>query len=318
MVNAVIDTGAQMPVVRPDVVEGQSIDNRGSIHITSAFGKHEMGEVKDSNMELNDLRDGVVPASKNLVNDMLICSSDYEGLIENSQLIRNPTKLREHSKEEGTTDSKSVCRQEVITDLRPETYTQSLLNVRNGDLVAVKINALNVQTNGQDIKESKREVAFICVFKNRILYSNRRAQPRKECIFKFIDSTLVQCCRDRITGVVNLELKTGLAVFKKLLGTVDTRRYPRAENRRPRGERIVRQALVDHTVTRSTIRADVGVAIVPQTISRHLAETNLKSKRPFRALPLTPEHRQLRLQWCQEARSMWNVTDWQNVVFSDE
>ncbi|GFV30323.1 transposable element Tc1 transposase [Trichonephila clavipes] len=71
---------------------------------------------------------------------------------------------------------------------------------------------------------------------------------------------------------------------------------------------IVRQALVDPTVTRSTIRADVGVAIVPQTISRHLAEANLKSKRPFRALPLTPEHRQLRPQWCQ-ARSMWNVTD---------
>ncbi|GFU62966.1 transposable element Tc1 transposase [Trichonephila clavipes] len=81
--------------------------------------------------------------------------------------------------------------------------------------------------------------------------------------------------------------------------------------------RIVRQVLVDPTVTRSTIRADVGVAIVPQTISRHLAEANLKSKRPFRALPLTPEHRQLRLQWCQ-ARSMWNVTDLQKVVFIDE
>ncbi|GFV03257.1 transposable element Tc1 transposase [Trichonephila clavipes] len=46
-------------------------------------------------------------------------------------------------------------------------------------------------------------------------------------------------------------------------------------------------------------------------------QTNLKSKRPFRALPLTPEHRQLRLLWCQ-ARSMWNVTDWQNIVFSEE
>ncbi|GFU10534.1 retrovirus-related Pol polyprotein from transposon opus [Trichonephila clavipes] len=57
MVNAVMDTGAQMPV-------------------------HEMGEVKDSNMELNDFRHGVVPVSKNLVNDMLICSSDYEVLIE--------------------------------------------------------------------------------------------------------------------------------------------------------------------------------------------------------------------------------------------
>ncbi|GFU91780.1 hypothetical protein TNCV_3191671 [Trichonephila clavipes] len=67
-------------------------------------------------------------------------------------MIRNPAKLREPSKEEGiisSTDSKSVCSQEVITNLRPETYTQSLLNVPNGDLVAVKINASNVQTNGQ-------------------------------------------------------------------------------------------------------------------------------------------------------------------------
>ncbi|GFX73617.1 transposable element Tc1 transposase [Trichonephila clavipes] len=95
-------------------------------------------------------------------------------------------------------------------------------------------------------------------------------------------------------------------------GSGATRKTTRREYRR-----IVRQALVDPKVTRSTIRADVGVAIVPQTISRHLAEANLKSKCPFRALPLTPEHRQLRLQWCQ-ARSMWNVTDWQKVVFSDE
>ncbi|GFV23733.1 transposable element Tcb2 transposase [Trichonephila clavipes] len=102
-------------------------------------------------------------------------------------------------------------------------------------------------------------------------------------------------------------------------------KYPRTENRvwsdqedtRREDQRIVRQALVDTTLTRSTIRTDVGVAIVLQTISRHLAEANLKSKRPFRALPLTPEHRQLRLQWCQ-ARSMWNVTDWQKVVLNDE
>ncbi|GFW57689.1 transposable element Tc1 transposase [Trichonephila clavipes] len=95
-------------------------------------------------------------------------------------------------------------------------------------------------------------------------------------------------------------------------GSGATRKTTRRKDRR-----IVRQALVDPTVTRSTIRADVGVAIVPQTISRHLAEANMKSKRPFRALPLTLEHRQLRLQWCQ-ARSMWNVRDWQKVVFSDE
>ncbi|GFY01047.1 transposable element Tcb1 transposase [Trichonephila clavipes] len=69
-------------------------------------------------------------------------------------------------------------------------------------------------------------------------------------------------------------------------GSGATRKTTRREDRR-----IVRQALVDPTVTCSTIRADVGVAIVKQTISRHLAEANIKSKRPFRALPLTQEHR---------------------------
>ncbi|GFX84935.1 transposable element Tcb1 transposase [Trichonephila clavipes] len=95
-------------------------------------------------------------------------------------------------------------------------------------------------------------------------------------------------------------------------GSRVTRKTTRRED-----QRIVRQALVDPTVTRSTIRADVGVDNCSTKISRHFAEANLKSKRPFSALPLTPEHRQLRLQWCQ-ARSMWNVTDWQKVVFSDK
>lgn len=95
-------------------------------------------------------------------------------------------------------------------------------------------------------------------------------------------------------------------------GSGATRKTTRREDRR-----IVRQAVVDPTVTRSTIQSDVGVAVVPQTISRRLAEANLQSKRPFRVLPLTPKHRRLRLQWCQ-ARATWNATDWQNVVFSDE
>ncbi|GFX63348.1 HTH_Tnp_Tc3_2 domain-containing protein [Trichonephila clavipes] len=71
---------------------------------------------------------------------------------------------------------------------------------------------------------------------------------------------------------------------------METRSGATKKTTRRDDRRIVQQALVDPTVTRSTIRADVGVAIVPQTISRHLAEANLKSKRPFRALPLTPEY----------------------------
>ncbi|GFU95509.1 transposable element Tc1 transposase [Trichonephila clavipes] len=84
-------------------------------------------------------------------------------------------------------------------------------------------------------------------------------------------------------------IREGTHVLKT--GSGATRKTTRREDRR-----IVRQALVeDPTVTRSTIRADVGIAIVPQTISRHLAEANLKSQDTFRAPPLTPEHRPLRL-----------------------
>ncbi|GFX35050.1 transposable element Tcb2 transposase [Trichonephila clavipes] len=111
----------------------------------------------------------------------------------------------------------------------------------------------------------------------------------------------------------------------KLLGAVDVRRYPRAENR-------VWSDQEDHEERGSKDRAASTCgpysdsfndtsrrkrSNCPQTISRHLAEANLKSKGPFRALPLTPEPLQLRLQWYQ-VRSMWNVTDWLKVVFSDE
>ncbi|GFY18430.1 transposable element Tc1 transposase [Trichonephila clavipes] len=113
----------------------------------------------------------------------------------------------------------------------------------------------------------------------------------------------VRNCWEQWTREVTHARKTESGVSRKT-----TRREDR---------RIGRQALVDPTVTRSAIRTGVCVAIVPQTISRHLADANLESKRPFRELSLSPEHRQLRLQWCQ-ARLMWNVTDWQKVLFSDE
>ncbi|GFW47896.1 hypothetical protein TNCV_2400831 [Trichonephila clavipes] len=119
--------------------------------------------------------------------------------------------------------------------------------------------------------------------------------------------------------------QTNHATQPKLLGSVDTRRYLRAENRvwsdqKDHEERGSKDRAASTCGTHSDLfndTSDVGVAIVPQTISRYLSEANLKSKCPFRALSLIPEHRQLRLQWCQ-ARSMWNVTYWQKVVFSDE
>ncbi|GFX23252.1 hypothetical protein TNCV_4560341 [Trichonephila clavipes] len=112
---------------------------------------------------------------------------------------------------------------------------------------------------------------------------------------------------------------------QKLLGAVDTRRYPRAENQVWRDqENHEERGSKDRAASTCGPHSDSfndtsrrRRSNCSTDNSRHLAEANLKSKRPLRALPLTPEHRQLRLQWCQ-ARLMWSATDWHKVVFSDE
>ncbi|GFV42741.1 hypothetical protein TNCV_840961 [Trichonephila clavipes] len=54
-----------------------------------------------------------------------------------------------------------------------------------------------------------------------------------------------------------------------------------------------------------------------ETIRRRLTEVGLRSRRPLRRLPLTPHHRQCRLDFCRP-RATWTVTDWRRVIFSDE
>ncbi|GFX15499.1 hypothetical protein TNCV_3304281 [Trichonephila clavipes] len=48
---------------------------------------------------------------------------------------------------------------------------------------------------------------------------------------------------------------------------------------------------------------------------KRLTEVGLRSRRPLRRLPLTPHHRQCRLDVCRPRAS---VTDWRRVIFSDE
>ncbi|GFU05506.1 HTH_Tnp_Tc3_2 domain-containing protein [Trichonephila clavipes] len=54
-----------------------------------------------------------------------------------------------------------------------------------------------------------------------------------------------------------------------------------------------------------------------ETIRRRLTKVGLRSRRPLRRLPLTPHHRQCRLDFCRP-RATWSVTDWRRVIFSDE
>ncbi|UYV70264.1 Transposase [Cordylochernes scorpioides] len=80
---------------------------------------------------------------------------------------------------------------------------------------------------------------------------------------------------------------------------------------------IVRMAVAAPESTLSTIQRVTGTQVSKVTINRRLREWNLRARRPLRCLPLTPVHRQVRLQWCRE-RSTWNCADWGRIVFSDE
>ncbi|GFW96235.1 retrovirus-related Pol polyprotein from transposon opus [Trichonephila clavipes] len=136
ILKAVIDTGAQISVVRADVVEGQSVDSGGTIQIMSAFGEREVTELKIFNLKIDDSRHGVVPimcaVSKRLVNDMLVCSSAYEALLENARAVysHNPANSYVSSRAvEGITADgpKSISSQEMTRETYPsEIYIQSV------------------------------------------------------------------------------------------------------------------------------------------------------------------------------------------------
>ncbi|UYV69420.1 hypothetical protein LAZ67_6003530 [Cordylochernes scorpioides] len=80
---------------------------------------------------------------------------------------------------------------------------------------------------------------------------------------------------------------------------------------------IVRMAVAAPESTLSTIQRVTGTQVSKMTINRRQRERNLRARRPLRCLPLTPVHRQVRLQWCRE-RTTWNCADWERIVFSDE
>ncbi|GFR09299.1 CCHC-type domain-containing protein [Trichonephila clavata] len=88
---AVIDTGAQISVLREDLIGKDCGEGEGTIQIISAFGEKEIAALKLFNLKIDDGKHGSVPimcaVSKKLVNDMLISATAYEILLENVQLF---------------------------------------------------------------------------------------------------------------------------------------------------------------------------------------------------------------------------------------
>ncbi|GFW70788.1 HTH_Tnp_Tc3_2 domain-containing protein [Trichonephila clavipes] len=63
------------------------------------------------------------------------------------------------------------------------------------------------------------------------------------------------------------------------------------------------------TAIQVPVAPSLGAPVSLQTIQRRLAEGHLGSRCPLRALPLTPTHRSLHLEWCRNRRN-WTAAEW--------
>ncbi|GFY23553.1 transposable element Tc1 transposase [Trichonephila clavipes] len=84
--------------------------------------------------------------------------------------------------------------------------------------------------------------------------------------------------------------------------------------------RLVRMAQTDRIASSRQLAAQwstaTGVLLCASSIRKRLLQRGLRARIPLYRIPLTQNHRSLRLQWANVHRS-WRA-DWQHVVFSDE
>lgn len=78
-----------------------------------------------------------------------------------------------------------------------------------------------------------------------------------------------------------------------------------------------RQRSINATQLRSDLLNATGTNISTQTVRNRLHDTGLRSRRPCVRVPLTPAHKQRRLQWAQD-HVTWTVRDWTPILFTDE
>ncbi|GFY28351.1 uncharacterized protein TNCV_4396831 [Trichonephila clavipes] len=107
-------------------------------------------------------------------------------------------------------------------------------------------------------KRTRRHFSQLSEFERGLIIGMKTAGWSTRSVAAQVDRSecAVRNCWEQWTREGTHARKTGFGA---------TRKTTKREDRR-----IVRQALVDPTVTRSTIRADEGVAIAPQTIYGHL------------------------------------------------
>ncbi|GFU60047.1 transposable element Tcb1 transposase [Trichonephila clavipes] len=103
-------------------------------------------------------------------------------------------------------------------------------------------------------------------------------------------------------------------------GTTDRRdrSHPNQYTTSRENRQFVRMAVTDRSVTSVAQHIELVThhSVSARTKRCRLQQSGLSARHSLLDLPLTQNHRRLRLQWCDERR-MW-VAEWNEVVFTDE
>ncbi|GFQ74635.1 retrovirus-related Pol polyprotein from transposon opus [Trichonephila clavata] len=90
VLDGTVDCGAQISVVQANLVKDIESTGEGKIKFISAFGDSEVASLRTFNIKIDDRWHDAIPitcaVSKKLVNDMLVCQTAYEALLESIQL----------------------------------------------------------------------------------------------------------------------------------------------------------------------------------------------------------------------------------------
>lgn len=128
----------------------------------------------------------------------------------------------------------------------------------------------------------------------------------------------------KIAARTQCNATTVMRVWKKWTEENQTRRKPGSGARNSTTARddrhLIRMAVTDRTASSRVLAqrwsTATGVLLSSSTVRRRLLQHELRARVPLRRIPLSLNHRRLRLQWAQQ-HSAWRA-QWQQVVFSDE
>ncbi|GFY68428.1 retrovirus-related Pol polyprotein from transposon opus [Trichonephila inaurata madagascariensis] len=110
VLDGTVDSGAQISVVRAELVKGIESTGEEKVKLISAFGDSEVAPLRTVSIKMDDEWHDAVPitcaVSQKLVNDMLVCQTTYEALLESiqfcsvnaRQVIDDETQLDENKK----------------------------------------------------------------------------------------------------------------------------------------------------------------------------------------------------------------------------